>query len=50
MRVLLQKYSLHDNDERGVEKVVLKSGAETLSAPYREVVTELRQDPGYQSQ
>lgn len=35
MRVLLQKYFLHDSDERGVEKVVLKSGDETLSTPYK---------------
>lgn len=35
MRVQLQKYSLHDNDESRVEKVALKSGDETLSTPYR---------------
>lgn len=35
MRVLLQKYSLHDNDESRVEKVALKSGDETLSTPHR---------------
>ena len=35
MRVQLQKYSLHDNDESRVEKVALKRGDETLSTPYR---------------